>query len=419
LCFTPDGKKLLAGFAVSSENRDLYCWDLITRRQLWESKDFYILTRVPAFTPEGILLSTSPPLDVAAGKAARVENLPRIPLGGPHLAVTRDGQMLLVSSAEGVAVWDLKSGTQKRLLSGAGDEMVLAPDGNTLITNNGCLQRWDLASGKQLYADNFNDGHIDEVVNLVFSADGKRMASAAVDGSVRFWDVTTGRPIHVWRAHEARRQLPGQPTGKDGVNALDMTPDGRWIISAGSEKHLRLWDSSTGKEAGTFSIPNSGAEIRGEHVFRLRISEDGTKAVGLFGTEYFQWSEKKGELAGHNHWLANWDLPKGRLFPSFSKLRMLLRSTCLLTEEVAECLFLGQSAFSDVEHHPEFVAQKLFEFGKPGLVEVEDRRHDCTHVQGFGEEGSGKVLLDPLNRGVAFESVPVRILIVEVADSIH
>jgi len=33
-----------------------------------------------------------------------------------------------------------------------------------------------------------------------------------------------------------------------GVKALDMTPDGRWVLSAGSDERLTLWDASTGKE---------------------------------------------------------------------------------------------------------------------------------------------------------------------------
>src|SRR5439155_1578843 len=99
--------------------------------------------------------------------------LPPLEWGNGILAVP-GGRTLLVSNEAGVLVWDLETGKEVRRLAGAGEQMVLSPDGKTLITNSGALQRWELATGKPLYPDNFDHGHAQEVAALVVSADGKK-----------------------------------------------------------------------------------------------------------------------------------------------------------------------------------------------------------------------------------------------------
>src|SRR5207245_1240843 len=114
------------------------------------------------------------------------------------------------------------------------------------------------------------------------------LASGAADGSVRLWNVATGRPLQVWRGHEPRRPRPALTEERAGVNALDMTPDGRKIISAGSERRLRVWDGSTGKEVGTLGLQEHVGVQHGPHVYRVRISPDGKRAVSLWGAHYFE-----------------------------------------------------------------------------------------------------------------------------------
>lgn len=64
-----------------------------------------------------------------------------------------------------------------------------------------------------------------------FSADGKRLATANGDGSVRLWDVASGDLLLVLRAH------PG------GVSALAFTADGTRLVTGGSDKSVRMWET--------------------------------------------------------------------------------------------------------------------------------------------------------------------------------
>src|SRR5437773_1197008 len=75
---------------------------------------------------------------------------------------------------------------------------------------------------------------------LVYSPDGKWLASAGGDAQVRLWEVATGRPRHV---------IPAA-AGLD-ARRLAFSPDGRTLAVIGDtfsdDRTLHLWDVATGK----------------------------------------------------------------------------------------------------------------------------------------------------------------------------
>jgi RNA polymerase sigma factor (sigma-70 family) len=325
LAFSPDGKRLFA--AISSTERGMHCWDIATGGELWTEKEFVPQTMI--FTPDGKILSTHDKyrvVDPATGKPLPNNKVPALTWEMlPKL--TPDGRTLLVSTNDDIIVWDLIEGKEIRTLKPAGKpnrrltqlggQFLVAPDGKSIVTNNGVLQRWDLATGQRLWEDNFEAGHVEEVAALASSANAKRLASASADGTVRLWDLSTGKAIHVWRGHEWRRHNLDWRMEKAGVTALDMTPDGRWVLSAGSEGKIQLHDAATGKQLQTVALP---APVRGEgelRVFHLRITPDGSKAVVLFGAEGFYFTTGPGGIdppfAKHTYKLATWDLKTGAL----------------------------------------------------------------------------------------------------------
>ncbi len=311
LAFAPDGRRLLASFG--SENEGIYCWDVATRKRLWQAKGD--TPRSVAFTRDGKVLCPTPrmpALDLATGLPARGAALPRIEWGS-RLTITPDGRTLLVAQGGDVVVWDLVGGKPLRTLAGVPGDLVVAPDGKTALTNDGILQRWDLATGKPLYADNSHQGHTDAVTQVVFSADGRRLASGSRDGTVRLWDATTGRPLRTWAAH-SRRPLPPLRGDNPGVRVLDMTPDGRRLLSGGADGRLRLWDADGGREVRSFRLPPPplGTGEGSPEVFHARIADDGATAVVLFGAMSGKVAVG-GSAPRLTHKLASWDLKTGNL----------------------------------------------------------------------------------------------------------
>ena len=64
---------------------------------------------------------------------------------------------------------------------------------------------------------------------VAFSPDGKRLASASWDQTLKVWDVTTGEEVLTLKGHGST------------VNAVAFSPDGRRIASASSDKTVKVW----------------------------------------------------------------------------------------------------------------------------------------------------------------------------------
>lgn len=84
-------------------------------------------------------------------------------------------------------------------------------------------------------------GHTGAIPSTVLSLDGTRAASCSDDGTARVWEVATGREI-------ARVTRPDVR-----IRQVDLSPDGRVLLTSTADHHLDGWDAATGAFLRTYA----------------------------------------------------------------------------------------------------------------------------------------------------------------------
>ena len=288
--FSPDGRLL----AVTGKDGSAQLWNAATGALLdsfaGHTGNIYSVYSA-AFSADGRRLTTS-----GFDRTIKLWDLTKAPEPRQlkvqdafvaDIAVSPNGKQLVLASRLNtdsdrgrddrfLRLWDAVGQRTLRVYSGHRDwltSVVFSPDGKQIATGSKdrTVRVWDATAERSLFT---LTGHTDTVTDVAFSSAGSRLVSSSTDETLKFWDAATGELIRTQQAHMG------------GATALAGTRHGQHVVSAGGDGTVKVWDATAGEQLLSFAVPSGSANP-------LAVSDDGKHLA----------------TAGNDTLIYLWDLP--------------------------------------------------------------------------------------------------------------
>jgi WD40 repeat protein/transcriptional regulator with XRE-family HTH domain len=323
LAFKPDGRWL----ATASDDQTMKLWDTTTGQLLRDVTGFPDIVDSVSFNSDGTRLATaSTGAHIQIWDATKIdgEEILRIEENVSVVTFSPDGTQISAASGSNVKIWDASTGQELRTLIGHKGwviDIVFSPDGKQLATTSfdNTTKVWSITPGQEAITVS---GQGIGFAHVAFSPDATQLATDGVDGSATIWDATTGEVKHTLMGHT------------DRVIGIAFSQDNHLLATVSFDGMAIVWDTKSGEKVHALSAHQGGARDVAFSPDGKRIATGGFDGAARIwdvatGEEVLAFSEGEGFILGvafspdgtklatssTNTTAAIWDLKTGeRLF---------------------------------------------------------------------------------------------------------
>ncbi|HJZ54589.1 MAG TPA: WD40 repeat domain-containing protein, partial [Gemmataceae bacterium] len=233
VAFSPDSKLVVGGGHDGYNSKDgVYfarLWDVATGKELRHFPCGKGSVRALAFAPDGATAAGGGDdarlriWDVATGKEQRV-----FPPDGYRIrsvAFAPDGRTV-AAAGDSIRLYDPATGKEQAKIERRAIKLHFSPDSATLIgAVSGTIYRWDAATGRTIRPAEGGDSVVDQIE---VTADGKRIVTRGQDGDAHVWDARTGE-------HLRRVNVTWQ-------RGMGLSPDGKFLVWPVEDESVKYKD---------------------------------------------------------------------------------------------------------------------------------------------------------------------------------
>lgn len=223
----PNQKQIIA----STDNHSVRLWDVdngqIVRESKWSDQ------KIICFHPTQAILATFGHSCITVLDIKDTATIQRINVDADVECICwhSDGKKIICTFSSSVLVYDGDSGALLKQLNGhtyAVSCVTCSTNGRYIASasKDNTIRLWNADSYECIHVFK---GHELDVNCVVFTPDSSRIVSSSDDGTIKIWNVQDGRCIQTLQGH------------KYMVLCLAMSCDGAMIASSGRDKTIRLW----------------------------------------------------------------------------------------------------------------------------------------------------------------------------------
>ncbi len=302
IAFSPDGRTIAS--CEGWLDRTVRLWNIATGTLKTTLTGHMDGVNTVAFSPDSLTLASGGRdntvclWDVSTGnyKSTLISHTDDI----VSVAYSPDGTTLASGSMDGtIILWDAENLQKRTTITGhtvGFSSIAFSPDGSTIVSGSEdkMVRLWDTTTGNNRLTFT---GHTSPVMSVAFSPDGRTIASSGtstheddwfgVDNTVRIWDVITGTHRAILFGHEK------------SAYHLTFSPDGRNLVTCGTDKKAIFWDIATGNPLWTIvgdARKEGRVDLNGEGVGRIAFSPDGQMLASGDISEIQLWNVQSRQL---------------------------------------------------------------------------------------------------------------------------